>query len=1765
MKKTINKLFFGMIFASSISILAAPTIWDGTADESWYLNNRNSQTYTLTTASQLAGLAKLVNREYFSFRGRTIILAADIFLNDTTGTGAGTWNDTPHRKWIPIGTKDFPFRGVFDGSAGTDNHRIYGLYMNSASDSYAGLFGYADSAKIINLDIPVGKVKSKNYVGTLIGYADDTEISNIRVKAEINGSNSVGGLVGGNFSTIIDSYFEGTVIGSNNIGGLAGGSSKIISSHSSGTITGGNFVGGLTGSGGTVTDSYFKGDVRGANRVGGLAGQGKITNSHFEGNVTGADSVGGLVGSGRVFSSHSIGTVIGNNYVGGLAGMAHWGNKDDFDNSYFQGRVIASENFVGGLVGLGVRYTPGEYVLENSYAIANVEGSDYVGGLIGNDSVVEYSSGYADIRISNCYSRGNIKGNSYVGGIIGKCSNGAQMYGPEFIIVACHHFGNVSGDSDYIGGIIGHNDRFRGSIDSSSHDGGDVRGINYVGGLIGFYDSLSVLKNSHSEGNIFGLGAYVGGLAGSIKKIGLLNNSYSKGNITGTGSYVGGVCGYSRGDTVDYVKHSSGNVDGEDYVGGLFGYGSFWRVDHSYHDEGNVGGKNYIGGIIGWTGPIKDKSKKGVLKNSFSISDVHGKGLYTGGMIGYLTYEDVDSLYHVGNVDNEGQYTGGLVGYCYGYGDQNSAVILEIRNSYVIGDYVKGKDNVGGAAGFLRNTCSIYSSYYDGDSVIGVSNVGGLVGISENISDSYSTANVLGKSDVGGLAGYSTGSVVNSYALGDVSGSNRVGGLAGYSTGSVANSYALGDVSGSNNVGGLVGVSKGAIYKSWTNGAVWGDTAVGGLVGKLETAPITDSYVNGNVKGNIYVGGLVGNGMAIGDARRCPSNKINRNYVSGTVNVSDEANASSGCIIGYMYADSSKWGICSWNLDMSYYDSDKCNLGVYGEFHGDGHLNGVKSQAKTTVEMQTQSTFEQWNFTDIWAISESSYPYHQKFANFLPNADVETESLSGFIYDGLPKMPQVKSVRLFEHELTEGVDYTVEYKHNLNAGVARIKVCGINAYSGCKNVKFEITPAPINITIVPIENMVYTGIELIPNITVYSGESLLDASKYTIEYANNLNAGTASVTVTTNGNYVGSATATFTIEKANPVINQIPKASDVLIGESLALSELSDGISNVEGLFVWKVPEEIPTLENEGYAVKFIPTDTANYNSVEIVIPIKVWEIAYITVRLGDMTLDSVVVIKGSDYTLPIVPDSVGYDFAGFFLGNSAIGFSGDVIPISENIVVDAKYSIKIFAVNFVNGEIELQSDSLPYGSLPKYIGSTPIKTASAKYTYTFKGWSPAIETVSKSATYTAVFDSVVNKNVITFVDGNTVLQSGEVEYGTMPTPPTVSLPEKTAQYTYSFGGWDRDIVAVTGAATYSAVINQTVNKYSVVFKDFSGTILKDVKEYDYGTSASDIAKPSNPIRENTAQYTYSFKGWNPVVSDVTEDAEYVAEYDSALRNYTIAFVSGSETLQSTNINYGLTPAYKGMSPTKVATDQYTYTFKGWSPAISNVVGDAVYTALFDSTLRTYTITFVNGSETLQSSEFSYGTMPSYKGNAPTKKETKEYSYTFKGWSPTITTVTGTVTYKAMFDSSLQKYTVIFKNGNDKLQTISVAYGETPKYTGKTPTKKSTTDYSYEFVGWSPKLGPITKGTEFVAVFDSTKVTGMQNALRTSSNMSVNVVSMNIQISAAPIGKTYALIDMQGRILQKGNVESANFNIVAPSVGSYFIRIDNQIRKVNVK
>lgn len=138
-------------------------------------------------------------------------------------------------------------------------------------------------------------------------------------------------------------------------------------------------------------------------------------------------------------------------------------------------------------------------------------------------------------------------------------------------------------------------------------------------------------------------------------------------------------------------------------------------------------------------------------------------------------------------------------------------------------------------------------------------------------------------------------------------------------------------------------------------------------------------------------------------------------------------------------------------------------------------------------------------------------------------------------YTGKEWKPEV-AVSFNDAALTADTDYTVSYENNINAGTAKIIITGIgDHFTGSTEKTFTINSAEISgCTFAPIADVTYNTNAHTPEVTVAISGRTLEADKdYTVSYASNVNAGTATVTVTGKGNFTGSANTTFTIAKAD--------------------------------------------------------------------------------------------------------------------------------------------------------------------------------------------------------------------------------------------------------------------------------------------------------------------------------------------------------------------------------------------------------------------------------------------------------------------------------------------------------------------------------------------------------------------------------------------------------------------------------------------------------
>lgn len=245
----------------------------------------------------------------------------------------------------------------------------------------------------------------------------------------------------------------------------------------------------------------------------------------------------------------------------------------------------------------------------------------------------------------------------------------------------------------------------------------------------------------------------------------------------------------------------------------------------------------------------------------------------------------------------------------------------------------------------------------------------------------------------------------------------------------------------------------------------------------------------------------------------------------------------------------------------------------------------------------------------------------------------------------------------------------------------------------------------------------------------------------------------------------------------------------------------------------------------------------------------------------------------------------------------------------------------------------------------------------------------------------------------------------------------------------------------------------------------------------------------------DTTQYKYTgtptITSFEWKLTSTTSKTISAGGISTALQSYTITWKNyNGTTLKTDTLLYGATPSYTGVTPGRSETAQYTYTFSGWSPSIATVTGTTSYTAQFTSTVRKYTVTWKSqdGSTTLETdTNVAYGTKPTFNGKAPTKSSTAQYSYTFAGWSTSankesgtvagsLAGITGNTTYYAAFSKTTRIYSVKWYNhdGTTLLQRDPVRYNDTAIYTGSTPTRASTVQYNYEFVGWSKTMGSDT-------------------------------------------------------------------------------------------
>jgi mucin-19 len=240
-------------------------------------------------------------------------------------------------------------------------------------------------------------------------------------------------------------------------------------------------------------------------------------------------------------------------------------------------------------------------------------------------------------------------------GLFGRIGNDGAVH--SLILEDVDITGNIA-----VGALAGY---ARGEF-SDIHVSGEVNGVSYVGGFVG-YMLFSNCERISAQVTVTAEDGFAGGLVGFM--FAEISDSWAGGDVSGVDS-VGGLAGMLTGEL--RFSYASGNVSGQDKVGGLIGETGDYvaimpEIEQSYA-SGSVHGDNRVGGLIGF-------HPGGPVENCYSIGRVSGSGSAVGGLIGWnggytpgsQLVGEIVNCYVAGEVDGSGVFFGYLSPY--GVGD----------------------------------------------------------------------------------------------------------------------------------------------------------------------------------------------------------------------------------------------------------------------------------------------------------------------------------------------------------------------------------------------------------------------------------------------------------------------------------------------------------------------------------------------------------------------------------------------------------------------------------------------------------------------------------------------------------------------------------------------------------------------------------------------------------------------------------------------------------------------------------------------------------------------------------------------------------------------------------------------------------------------------------------------------------------------------------------------------------------------------------------
>ena len=1445
---------------------------------------------------------------------------------------------------------------------------------------------------------------------------------------------------------------------------------------------------------GTVYGSWYTGGMVG-NTWGSFTAENCINRAKVVGN---GDNVGGLVGRVGDKKDHASynssvsmknctneGSVSNNGKTtaGGLIG---WLNNSTYatEISYCtnKGSVTSGKDYAGGII--GADDGTGFGTVSNAHNFGVITGGRYAGGIVGRTT--------RQMKLLNCVNESGAtittttdnkkEPDTCAGGIIGKNEGARQV-----IIENCTNNGSVKASRDYAGGIMGYLDAsnsgatFKNCVNNGSVKNGVSTGAYYAGGILAASGNNNpvTFENCRNNVDVGNAMNYTGGITGYVKGRLTMKNSVNIGNVSGA-QFTAGLCAWIQDDGCEITNclntgtvSTNGKSNGAGILSTVDSQANnpTWKITNCVNTGDIKNGVSAIGGILGYMGNL-DNPGTVIISDCINKGNIDVTGNDVGGIVGNLfnhgsstQHHKYTNCYNYGNIssssantDDEGVLIGGIVGKEYGYAEFSGCRNYgEVKSSNSTADSISG-----GICGWIQDDPSSFTNNINYGTITAGNNVGGILG---EIKGSTTGAvfkftqcgnygNLSTKksdyADIGGIVGKITCSNSDEkiYMSKCFNGNGKDGRIASVS-------YKA------KNAGGLFGeINRGAVIADSYNNAssISSSTNAGGLIGTnngnttlaYNSFSVTESVSklegSGKDSGDISTTGCFTKTMGKGTAALAVLNTTRP--VPGISSVGNAYDYKQG--VNYDYP------ALKWQLNTL---TKNVGRNLLADLIADTAKSGYSAQGSSySIKLD--------------GITKTYYPTYTKTVNGIT---VTYDTMSDlFTLSGTPTA-------------TGSFNILSVSNPEAKSAFASAYYVGGNAM-GCSTTVFSTTIGRTGkvhaLKSVSAGETVNVSVYVTPNVPVQFDNYKFHAS---MDYA--LNIITSSDTnVDLHSTYSGLGTPTKTGYKFLGWYTQRSSGSRIADGSTVAnfgIPKFDDTLDRDVDIYAHWDPitytiiyngngatsgsttssshtyDEEKNLTANGFYRKFdVNLDYCNGRETETLTATSSF-LGWATSPDGEPIYSNGQSVKNlttedgkiidlyakwaadSSVELP-TPTMTGYTFDGWYTSDGTKVSQTFTPTAATNLTAHWTPITYTVSYNGNGGSGTTASSTHTYDVAQKLTKNGFER----KFTVTFNYNDGRTETrtVNAVSTFTGW---ICSKDGKTYADGaevkNLTDKSETITMTAQWTDASVDIPTP-ARSGYKFSGWtDQEGNQVSGRITPTKDITLTANWDAIVYTVLydgnggSGSTASSTHTYDV---AQNLTK-NGFERKFTVTFNYNDGVTSNTVSTVKSDFNgWICSKDEK----TYADEAEVKNLTDKSEEITMTAQWTDKTVTVPETERENYIFLGWFDAQGNEykgtftpTSDLVITAKWQEKAK-YTVTFKNGDEILQQSEWYVDTMPTFNGTEPTKESDNRYEYTFSGWSPEITKVTGETTYEAQFTATEHHFKSVKVDGETHRSECACGY-----------------------------------------------------------------------------------------------------------------------------